>query len=388
VASRFAAPGTIQGALFQVRYALILFYRAAQEDPTASIRIEGLDDIEVRRESGRDLIQTKHHDPTIRISDRSPDLWKTLRIWSDTIRADASLLESTTFVLVTTAEHPKSGALHGLSHAGPSSFQEAQHITSKLSEIAKMGGNSTNKPGYESFLRLSLGDRTRLVTRMRLLDSTIHNVDIADQLERLLRSTVTGAPQLKALVHRLEGWWNRRVAINLKDPEDEIIAQDLFSELRDIADSLGPDTLPPVENIEPFNELTSAAERLTYVRQLRLLKYGDSIVLRAMTDFVRAQRHISEWMREELLLVVELSRYKKTLCDEWQIRFDLMADELQGATSSKRLIDRGKSFFGSIIALVLPIRRDWTDGSIMRGVYHELAEEKHVGWHPNFKDLL
>lgn len=376
------------GALFQVRYALILLYKAAQDDPTASIRVEGLDDVEVKRASGRDLIQTKHHETIASITDHSTDLWKTLRIWSDTVLADPSQLQSTIFALVTTAAHPKSGPLRSLSHAGAVSFEEARIIASRLSEIARMGGNKANQAGYDAFLKLSAGDRARLVTRIRLLDSAIHNVDIADQLERLLRGAVTGEPQLNALVRRLEGWWNARIAINLTDPKDEIIARELYSEIRDIADSLGPESLPPVEDIEPFKALTSAAERLTYVRQLRLLKYGDTVVLRAMTDFVRAQRHISEWMREQLLFVVELSRYKNKLCDEWQLRFDLMVDDLQDITSSKRLIDRGKEFFGAIIAQVLPIRRDWTDSSIMRGVYHELADQKQVGWHPKFKELL
>ncbi|HVR48060.1 MAG TPA: ABC-three component system protein [Candidatus Binatia bacterium] len=390
MSSPFSAAGPTQGTLFQIRYALWLLVKAAHDDPTVSIRVEGSDDIEVVRDKGSDLIQTKHHAPSVPVplTDQSSDLWKTLRVWSELTLADSTVLESTLFTLVTTATTKTNDVVHKIAEGRNVSFSDASGIAQRLTAISESGGNKKNRPGYQAFLSLSAGDRARLIQHVRIIDATPSNINISKQLQDALRSTVTGKPQLKALVERLEGWWNSRVASNLQTSGDQITAEELFAEIRDTADSLGPEALPRDEEALAYKALLSINEALIYVRQLRLLEYRDSVILRAITDFVRTQRQISVWMREELLLVNELPRYKQKLFDEWQLRFDFMLDAVQGVTDVHTLIDRGRALYESIIQQSLPIRHDWLDSTIMRGCYHDLADHHDVGWHPHYKELL
>ena len=64
-----------------------------------------------RKETPFELLQTKHHvDRVARLSDASPDLWKTLRVWAEAAKNDPSLPSRARLVLVTTAAAPVGSA--------------------------------------------------------------------------------------------------------------------------------------------------------------------------------------------------------------------------------------------------------------------------------------
>ena len=68
------------GYLYQVRYALL---KALEESDAYYIKLEALDDVEIDTSSEKQLLQLKHHVKKTNVSDKSPDLWKTLGIWCE-----------------------------------------------------------------------------------------------------------------------------------------------------------------------------------------------------------------------------------------------------------------------------------------------------------------
>src|SRR5262245_43473014 len=85
----FSAGPQAVGYLHQVRYALYALLRESDEE--AAVIIEGLDDVEIREQQGAvRLDQLKHHiKGSATLTDLSPDLWKTIRIWSNQMRHKA-----------------------------------------------------------------------------------------------------------------------------------------------------------------------------------------------------------------------------------------------------------------------------------------------------------
>ena len=81
----FAARAPAAGYLYQCRYALLLLLDRCKDDPDAAASIEKFDDISFDNQgSPKELIQSKHHlcsQPDL--TDHSPDLWRSLRVWSD-----------------------------------------------------------------------------------------------------------------------------------------------------------------------------------------------------------------------------------------------------------------------------------------------------------------
>src|SRR5664279_4674376 len=77
------ASASFLGYLFQLRMALLTAIRNYKISPSRDISVERFDDIAV--ETGgiaSESIQTKHHIKSGNLTDASPDVWKTLGVWS------------------------------------------------------------------------------------------------------------------------------------------------------------------------------------------------------------------------------------------------------------------------------------------------------------------
>lgn len=352
------------------------------------MRIEGLDDIEVVRADGHELVQAKQHHRAGSLSDQSVDLWKTLRVWSCAAKTDPELLDNSLFVLVTTDVATPNTAVANLARQSGST-SVAQISAAALTKIAISAKNKALAAAYKEYLALNTADREALLLRVRILDGAPSNVDIEQLLSNALRASVAGEPELRALVRQLEGWWAGRVARHLRGADDQIFGSELFHEIHDIAATLGPDTLPVDHTLLAFKASEAAlADEAVYLRQLQLVNCGPNVLLQAITDYVRSQRQIAEWMRVELLFISELARYKRKLTEEWKLRLDLLLDSLSSMDSEKILADRGRGLYQETIQQTLPIRRDFTEGFVMRGSYHSLSNERNVGWHPHYKERL
>src|SRR5690349_14495138 len=98
--TKFSASESMQGYLYQCRYALLLLLQRNRTTPGFRMSVEKFDDV-VFEGGGqpRELVQTKHRTRPGNLTDRSEDLWKTLRIWSEGVRDNDFPLPGTVFSL-------------------------------------------------------------------------------------------------------------------------------------------------------------------------------------------------------------------------------------------------------------------------------------------------
>src|SRR5689334_7496200 len=138
MAHAFSAGPQAIGYLYQARYALLALLQSHQEE--ASVLIEGLDDIEIRDSASvTTLDQLKHHmKGTAALTDASPDLWKTLRIWSTQLAENAWDPTIVKLNLITTATASKETAAWHL-QAGSD-----RNIDRALELLVKAISESTN----------------------------------------------------------------------------------------------------------------------------------------------------------------------------------------------------------------------------------------------------
>jgi hypothetical protein len=117
--SPFAATPSALGYSYQFRYALLATIRRLRDEPEFEISIETLDDV-VFEKGGQPsaILQTKHHrSRAAALSDASPDLWKTLRIWSGFV-TDAGVRGDAALFLVTTSTADQGSAAFYLRAVG------------------------------------------------------------------------------------------------------------------------------------------------------------------------------------------------------------------------------------------------------------------------------
>ena len=136
-----------------------------------------------------------------------------------------------------------------------------------------------------------------------------------------------------------------------------------------------------------MDEATRAAhERSYFVHQLDLIKAGKRRVAAAIRDYYRAFEQRSRWLRDELVLDLNLHRYEKRLVEEWELVFEGMRDDIGDDATDQVKEEAARSVLKWAERASILIRPSVTEPFVCRGSLHMLADEFRVGWHPEFRD--
>ncbi len=386
----FSAADPALGYLYQVRSALLWALQRLKITSEFLVSIETLDDVAFETTGGTpvELLQTKHHRvATAMLSDNSPDLWKTLRVWFEGYEKGV-IQANTSLVLVTTT-------IAATGTAAALLKRDKRDVAAAKQSLDLVPGSSTNQANaaaYAAYLRASPATRLALLDRVTILDGS----PSIESLDAELKKEVfwaAGKQHHEAFLQRLEGWWLRRVIKQLtSNAPDRIGSVELEAAMGDLREQFKQESLPIDDDLLAFSldDATRAAhDGSTFVRQLELIKAGKQRVAAAIRDYYRAFEQRSRWLRLDLVVDLELPKYEKRLVEEWELVFAGMRDELGDAVT-----DSAKESAARDVVLKwaertqFPIRANVTEPFICRGSFHMLADESRIGWHPDFRTRL
>lgn len=386
---KFAAVDATLGYLYQVRSALLWTLRRLKSEPDFLVGIETLDDVAFESGAGdpRELLQTKHHrNTTASLTDASTDFWKTLRIWFEGT-ASGHVPATANLCLVTTGKASEGSAATYLRAYN----RDVKAAVTRLDATAQSSTNAANKPAYAAYLAASPTQRAALLARVTVVDVA----PTVDDLDAELRREVFWAVDKEhhaAFLDRLEGWWFRRVIDQLNSSSgDRIGSVEIEAQMSDLREGFKQESLPIDDDLLEFNldEATRAAhERSYFVHQLDLIKAGKRRVAAAIRDYYRAFEQRSRWLRDELVLDLNLHRYEKRLVEEWELVFEGMRDDIGDDATDQVKEEAARSVLKWAERASILIRPSVTEPFVCRGSLHMLADEFRVGWHPEFRDRL
>ncbi|MES0138847.1 hypothetical protein NKJ88_28410 [Mesorhizobium sp. M0016] len=389
---KHSAAQSAAGYLYQARLALAEALRFAYADSSVEVSIERLDDVSFEKNgSAIDLLQTKHHlKRTADLSDASVDLWKTLGIWAAATTEDPSLPGRTRFALVTTATAAAGSAAHILRPvADGAAARDIDAADTLLVLAANKSKNAQLADSIAAFKALAPNLRKSLLCSVEILDGAPLIADLEAVIDGRLAMI---APRGKAPLAReqLEGWWWPRICSLLQvSTPGTISVLELEQKLDDIRDSLKRDALPvEVEDLHPTSSDLEAIADMRFVRQLREIGVGATRLEYAKRDYYRAFVQRSQWVRQSLLFDGEVSRFERTLVEEWQPRFAQMCDALAPECAAAELRQAGLSIYAWVEAEARFPFRALTSRFLNVGSYHMLANELRVGWHRDYEHLF
>ncbi|WP_214626133.1 ABC-three component system protein [Paenibacillus agaridevorans] len=378
----FSAGGSAIGYLYQSRYALYLLLQKID----SQVSIEKLDDVAFEDGySPAELLQLKHHlNSAAALTNSCADLWKTVRVWSEALKAQRSIARLT---LVTTASVPQDSIGYYLRD---NQYRDPMKARSMMLSVMASSTNQTNQAAYQAFSSLTPEHQLSLVENMYILDQSPDIVDIADKIKGLLALSVR-RNLIDALYERLEGWWFHQVVIHLKGHSNGAISGSELSErIHDIADQLRPDSLPIDYQGEQPEDPQSYDGR-QFVKQLQIISLSEKRIELALRDYYRAFMQRSKWVSDHLVSISELERYERRLHEAWEEYFEILIESgIEGLTSAE-LEAKGKALYDRLMqANHLNIRQGCTEPYVLKGSYHILADKEEIplGWHPHFKQIL
>lgn len=387
--SKFSAADSAIGYLYQVRCALLWTLRRQKSEPDFLVSLETLDDVTFERAGGEpsELLQTKHHRRSAAtLTNTSSDVWKTLRVWFEG-RASRAIPASAQLVLLTTATAAEGSAAWHL-RATSRDVETAQRA---LDAAAQSSTDQSNALAYRAYLAAMPSERHAVLSRVMVIDAA---PSIA-ALDRELREEVhwaVGREHHDPFLQRLEGWWLRRVLRQLVAGDAQrIAAVELETQMADLREQFKQDALPIDDDLLDFSldDATAAAhEHSPFVQQLNLIQASKHRVAAAIRDYYRAFEQRSRWLRERIVLEMELGKYEKRLIEEWDLIFAGAQDEI-GATATDEIKERAaRSVLAWAERTTIPIRANVTEPFVSRGSLHMLADELRIGWHPEFRTRL
>lgn len=398
--SSFDATPSALGYLYQCRYALLLALQR-DEDPRLRVSIEKLDDVAfLTGENGNatalELLQFKHHlSRQGGLSNKHQDIWKSLRIWSEAIRATTIDLDRAILLLITTSTAATRHAVRFL-RTDPSE-RDPEKARTIIEAAGRESENETIKDCYRSLNCLSPAVRKKLFRAIYLLDGSGDILDVQRSLELAVRHACRPEHR-RAFVKRLEGWWWTAVIEHLMDGSNiGISVNDVQRQIHDIREQFRRETLPDdflIANVP--DGATPDDDTRTFIRQLHLIQLSKERIRSAQVDHYKAYAQRSRWVRDNLLDLNESTRFEERLADEWNQRFQIMQEDIASlAGDDAYLVQSGQSLYnwtqrdapGSASLLIRP---EFQSSYMIRGSYHMLADSPHVrvGWHPQFRERL
>jgi hypothetical protein len=387
--NQFSAADSALGYIYQVRLGLLWALRRLKAGSDFVVSIETIDDVTFETDGQpNELVQAKHHlnRPAV-LTDASVDLWKSLRVWFVGTAARTIPPETHLYLVTTSAAADDSAA----SRLG----QRDRDVTSALRALettAQTSKSQENASAYKAFLQASFSERRSILERLVILDRTPSIENLNDELKAEL-FWATERRYQDVFLQYLEGWWIRRVVIQLAriDTGDRILGGELESQMSDLREQFKQDALPIADdllNFSPDDAAIAAHENSVFVRQLELAKAGKRRVAAAVRDYYRAFEQRSRWLRHDLLMVGDLDTYERRLTQEWELVFEGVRDELGNGAADQAKETAARSVLAWAERTCIPIRPAVTEPFVTRGSLHILADDLRIGWHAEFRDRL
>lgn len=387
------ASGQLTGYLYQILSALLLLVE--NDDPESQLCIEKFDDITIEDNDGEEnctsMTQVKHHihpNKAGKLSSTSSDFWRTINSWCDYIK-NYTTHKKTKFIIITTASS-KDGSTASYLRQSPRDWEKALDI---MLGIASEKEQKNNISFYNNFESLDKSQREYLVKNTYIYDKAPVITGIKKEIMRYVRMSTPPAHEESAY-DKIIGWWMNHTITCLTSEDPIFISyRQLQNEMIDIGSKYRADNLPI--DVDPFyfpteNEIAQLdPEKRIFIRQLELIFLSSNQLKRCIRDYYNAYCQRSKWVREELLFINDLDEYQKKLIDEWNRCFEIMKEDLEDKCGDEEITENkkqsaGRSLFHKIEELNVPIKPKVIEPFIIRGTYHELANQLKVGWHVDF----
>lgn len=370
-----AAPGQMKGYIYQIQVALFHFLKNIDKfSDETEIRLENYDDVNFSKtESPQDVLQAKHSIHTGTLSNGSKNLWKTFSNWSDLCNKENLWDNPPSFYLITTDSSSKNSIAWFLSEGG--CRDESAAIESINRVIQKKPKAIDNKNHF-----VLLGDEKKelLIDHVFIITDNPQIQNIEETIKKYLLDSSILPNSADSLREEFINWWYGESIRSLNENE-RISKKRIVSKFQELQTKNG-------KKLQIDKDYVKTTQESLFLKQLEIINYP-SQKESATDQFCWAFYHRGLWLKNTTVTDTELQKYDEELNKEYQIQkssSDFISDE-------KKDENKGQWLYNNCV-----VKRDYdlvnlhdcTDRQLLRGSYQILANDKKIGWHPNYENLI
>jgi hypothetical protein len=375
------APGQLLGFSMQFPRALCHLLRSAPKDVVC---VEVLGDVATLKSDGELLAEEdKSSIVSNPLTDRSTDLWKTFSNWIDAIHNGDFDVEKTKFVLYCN-QSGRQGIVNKFSSAqNQSDIQSAFEYAKK--ELRDIKSEHEIWIYYDFVVNKNEELLLKIIQRFEL---QIGNGAGYDEVRIEIQRKHVPDGQIEFIMDSLNGWLQKVINENITARKSAVISWEEFdrqfkvlfdrSRCRELIDftmqySKGDEKVQNQVNIRP-----------RYLKQLKAIDLTDEEIFVEVSDYLRADVNREKWIEDEIIDEKIASDFEIRLTRFWENqrkRIEITEKKLGEVEQGKLLLSDCKSRMETIRDMSPP-------PSTIPGIYHALADEPALGWHPNWEKLF
>lgn len=381
---RTTAAGQYLGYSLQSTRFLVRLLQAKDGD---HICLEVFEDVGVERASGEKVAeQSKSNVSTNPLTDRSVSLWKTLRNWIDAVVGGELSPADTHFALF--VANPSIGDIAKSFHEASDTKSAVKAIEAAKSELGWGDGKTKIADGLLPHLKVFFEAKPEVVAailgRFQVLES-IHK-DPLDELRPLMLDKLVSEDACDDIIKWAHGWVKERIDRLIGSSKPARIAYSEFhNALRNyVRVHDRNDLLRSIAGKPSDEDVKRELAVRIYVRQARIINVDDTGILSAVNDFLMSATDRTAWADDGHVTRAAMATYSQELCKTWNRKKDTVAI----AYSEKCETDRGRLLYNDCMGHTAKLQGLDTPEHFTRGSFHALAEDRDIGWHPNYPTEL
>ncbi|MFK5949379.1 MAG: hypothetical protein QM500_11505 [Methylococcales bacterium] len=375
------AAGQLLGYSLQFPRALFHLLTCSPDD---CVSIEVVGDVATKKSD--DSLITEEDKSSIvgnPITNKSIDLWKTLFNWIKAINDGDIDVNVTKFILFCN-QTGQCGIVDIFSLATNKDTASAAIETAKnkLSDIKK------DHAIWEYFNYTVNTHQNILAEVIQRFELQIGKGASYGGLREELQKKHIAPSQVEFVLHGLSGWLQENILTKIAANNSAIVSWEEFdhkfqvlfdrSRRRELID-FTLQSIPDSDQIDSHLKI-----RPTYIRQLDIIGMNDDEVVRAVSDYMRAEINRAKWIEDEIIDENVAQEFENKLSSYCRNK----AKKIEITQSSLSHQDKGQLLYSDCMMRNEMIRGESPPDSTISGTYHALADKPILGWHSDWKKKL
>jgi hypothetical protein len=321
------------------------------------------------------------------IADTSSNLWKTFYNWINAINNKELEPKTDRFIIYTNHRVPSDSIVMKLNNA-----QTQQEVNSIIQlaqkKLENIGGDKNLFRYKKEIFENNLNIFRDIIPRFELIID--HKADdVYNSIRNEIRKKYVQDDQIEYLLEALSGWLQKTTNQLIAQKKQAIISfsefdkqfKFLFKIIRsnDILIDYALSKMPAKQELAK-----KAKKRPIYVRQLEIIKLTQDKIIRAVSDYFKADTNRQQWIEKGLVDESSMQDFESRLISFYtNLRQRILLTNSQVPKEDQ----------GELILLECQQRQerianmDPPDRTV-QGSYHVLSDELRVGWHPQWVNIF
>jgi hypothetical protein len=366
-----------------------LLHLLLESPESSTISLEVFEDVGREQPGGVTLAsQTKTALVRNPVTDRSVDLWKTFSNWHDAVSDGVLDVHSTIFELYLARK--QQGSIVDSFSCASTSTEASEAIASARTKLWGEPPSYSLRSVLPQSLRtysdklLNPSNTVFPEIVMRFRKSTPKRSALGD-LRPLVEAKWVRPELVEEIIAHARGWMTERVEELAQQRRPIVIkVADFTQEMRRFLPRLDFDRILTTVAGEPSADEVAAERVRTYVEQLKLIEAPEEDVIGAINAFLQASVARSKWAEAGIVHEQSFDDFEKALKLFW------FHKRKQNLLIHKELtaIEKGQLLLTDCCLQAQPLQGLSVPSFFTPGSYHALADERNVGWHPDYEKKL